>query len=215
MPANSRSVSQSLLPLTTMSTLALSAVLQRFARSHRCAHRHSLEFPSIIPRFKSRHFPESDRAHLPQPCAAPHVTLGSSAAVKDRYCHDDQRIVAFRSLPGSACRALRRRRRRRGAIPPITIHGTPAPDKARSSAASASSIRDRSGPRTAGTLLNAGPAAPHLLDRVLACDIARSGPSPHGLERRQRGQGLRHGSCRSRTLGGLQGTLQARRGSLP
>jgi len=97
------------------------------------------------------------------------------------------------------------------AIPPITIHGAPVSDSASLSAASASSIRDVSGPRRTSTLLDVRPAAPHLLDRPLADDIARAGPSPHGLQRRQGGQRLRHRTRRARPLGGLQRALHLRR----
>jgi hypothetical protein len=69
------------------------------------------------------------------------------------------------------------------AIPPITIHGAPISESASLKAASASSIGDRSGPRRAGTLLNAGPAEPHLFDRALTHGVARARPSPHGFQR--------------------------------
>src|ERR1041384_4380685 len=96
------------------------------------------------------------------------------------------------------------------AIPPITIHGAPVSDSALLSAASASSIRDVSRSRGTGTLLDAGPAATHLLDRALCGRVARAGPSTHGLQRGQRGQRLGHGSRWTWSLHGLQGALHAR-----
>src|SRR3954463_9763114 len=96
------------------------------------------------------------------------------------------------------------------AIPPITIHGAPTSESAPLSADSASSIRDRSGTRGAGTPLNAGPAAPHLLDRALADGVPGTRPSPHGLQRRQRRQRLGDGTRRTRSFGSLQLALHTR-----
>lgn len=78
------------------------------------------------------------------------------------------------------------------------------------SAASASSIRDRSGSRCSGTLLDADPAAPHLRDRAVAHGVTWTRPSSHGLERGQRGQRLGHCTRQKRPFGGLQRALRER-----
>jgi hypothetical protein len=94
------------------------------------------------------------------------------------------------------------------AIPPITIHGGPASESARFSAASASSIRDRSRSRGAGMSLDASPAVPHLLDGMLADRIARAGPVTHRLERGQCGQCVGYRARRPRSFSGSQRVLE-------
>lgn len=95
------------------------------------------------------------------------------------------------------------------AIPPITIHGGSNLASARVSAISAVSMRDRSPPRT-GVFLDPSPAVADFLDGMLAHRVARSGPSAHGLERRECGEQLGHCPVRARTLSGLQCALQLR-----
>src|SRR5882757_5768125 len=100
------------------------------------------------------------------------------------------------------------------AIPPITIQGVPSSDKARLSAASAVSIRDRSGSFATRSSLNECPAPPDILGCPFADLIARPGPLPHGFERRQRRQQLIHRTFGTWPFRSLQLTLHARRGRL-
>jgi hypothetical protein len=96
------------------------------------------------------------------------------------------------------------------AIPPITIHGAPTSDSALLSVASASSIRDLSGSRRAGTLLDADPTTPHLLDRVFTHGISRAWPSSHGLQRCECGQRMGNRTRGTRPFRRLQLTLRLR-----